>query len=74
MGDFSPHCPECKKSDEIVILTKNNYYYVNSYYCKRCKKVFKANEGYPEFTESFYQVSGGSITWSGSPETFGSST
>lgn len=74
MGYFSPYCPECKRNDEVVIFTKNNYCSMDSYYCKRCKKAFKANEGYPKFTESFYQVTGGSVSFSGSSEGFGSST
>jgi transposase-like protein len=73
MDYFSPHCPECKKNDEVVILTRSNYYYVNRYYCKRCKRDFTTAEGYADFTASVYYVTGGSVVWSGSSERFSSS-
>jgi len=73
MNYFSPHCPQCKKSDEVEVLIRDDYYHVDKYYCRRCRRVFKANEGYPEFTASVYQVTGGSVTWSGSSESFSSS-
>jgi len=65
MGHFSPHCPNCLKNDMVEIYFDGISYHYDKYYCKRCKQIFKAGEGYPVATASTYQVTGGSVTWSG---------
>jgi transposase-like protein len=67
MSSFAPKCPTCNKTDQVVIFLEDGKYYLDRYYCKRCKKVFEANKGYPVFTSSTYMVTGGSVNWSGSP-------
>lgn len=64
MNYFSPHCPNCERNDEVEIFYEGKLHY-SKYYCKRCKQYFEAWKGYPEVTASVYQVTGGSVSWSG---------
>ena len=60
VGYFSPHCPECNMSDEVIIPLRTNYRY-DTFYCKRCKRTFKSNEGYPHTPASIYRANGSSV-------------
>lgn len=66
MGAFSPHCPICGNNDQVEIYFDGRSYYIDRYYCRRCRRIFYARNGYTPVTESFYQVGEGSVSWSGS--------
>ena len=64
MSRFSPVCPHCSKSDEVVFLKEGHNLYLNKYYCKRCRQSFDADQGFPGYAPSVYQAKGNSISGS----------
>ena len=64
MSRFSPVCPICSKSDQVIFLNENNRTYLNKYYCQRCKQIFDAKEGFPDSAPSVYAANPSSISGS----------
>ena len=64
MSNFAPKCPNCHLSDEVINYREEHKFYTLKYYCKRCRRIFDAEKGFPPNTASFYQATPHSISGS----------